>query len=194
MADEPLIGGLRALWQTQPTEGRAMSIQEVRDRSLKLQEEARRRVVRMYAAAAANAGLPLVLMWYLPQLRLALAWLIATAVFLTLFVWRRSALRTLAPAWTPSEGLTFYRRLLEHERDFRLDSVWWFTIGPALNILVLGGVYAASPFFRGTAPEIAGMAVIFTTHAVVLTLVARRLRGLAGKCQVELDELTAMTA
>ena len=38
MADEPLVRGLRALWQAQP-EGGVMSIEEVRDRSLKLQEE-----------------------------------------------------------------------------------------------------------------------------------------------------------
>jgi hypothetical protein len=189
MADEPLDRGLRALWQEQPTEGRTMSSEEVRDRSLKLQEKARRRITLMYAAAAGNIGLPLVLMWYLPHLRPALAWLIATAVFLLLFVRRRGALRTIAPAWTPAEGLTFYRRLLEHERDFQRDSVRWFTIGPALNILMLGFVYAASPLFHGTAPEIAVMTFIFATHAVVLTLIARRLRGMADKYQVELDEL-----
>jgi hypothetical protein len=133
-------------------------------------------------------------MWYLPQLRLALGWLVATAVFLMLFVRRRSALQTIAPVWTPAEGLTFYRRLLEHERDFRRDSVRWFTIGPGLNILMLGFVYAASPLFHGSAQEIAIMASIFATHAVVLTLIARRLRGLAGKCQSELDELASMTA
>ncbi len=189
MADEPLNRGLRALWQTQPTEGRVMSIEEVRDRSLKLQEEARRRVARMYAVAAANIGLPLVLMWFIPDLRPALAWLVVTAVFLMLFVRRRSALRTLAPAWTPAEGLTFYRHLLEHERDFQRDSVLWFTIGPALNILMLGFVYAASPLFHGTAPEIAAMTTIFATHVVVLAVIGRRLRGLADKCQVELDDL-----
>jgi hypothetical protein len=194
MADEPLDRGLRALWQTQPTEGRAMSIEEVRDRSLKLQEEARRRLVIMYAAAAGNIGLPLVLMWFLPHMRPALAWLIVTAVCLTIFVRRGNALRTVAPAWTPAEGLTFYRRLLEHERDFRRAMRRWFTIGPALNILILGAVYAASPLFHGTAPEIAVMAFILATHAVMLVLVARRLRGQADKCQVELDDLAATSA
>jgi hypothetical protein len=194
MADEPLVRGLRELWQAQPTEGRVMSIEEVRDRSLKLQEEARRRILRMYVIAAANAGLPLVLMWYLPHLRLALAWLIVTAVCLTLFVHRRSMLRTIGPALTPAEGLTFYRRLLERERDFHRDGTRWFTIGPALNILMLGVVYAASPLFHGTAPEIAVMTTIFATHVAVLAVVARRLRGRADKYQVELDELTSLTA
>ena len=171
-----------------------MSIDEVRNRSLKLQEEARRRITLMYVAGAGNIGLPLALMWYLPHLRLAFTWLIATAVFLILFVRRRCVLGTLAPSWTPAEGLTFYRRLLEHERDFRRGSVRWFTIGPALNILMLGLVYAASPLFRGTAPEIAAMAFIFVTHVVVLTFVARRMRGVADKCQMELDELASATA
>jgi hypothetical protein len=193
MADEPLDRGLRALWRTQPAEGGVMSLEQVRDRSRKLQEEARRRVVRMYAVAAANAGLPLLLMWYLPQLRLALAWLVVTAACLTLFIRQRSVLRTIAPALTPAEGLTFYSRLLEHERDFRRACSRWFTIGPALNILVLGGVYAASPLFRGTAPEIAFMAAIFATHVVVLALIARRLRGEAHQYQVELNALAAPT-
>lgn len=189
MADEPLDRGLRALWQTQPVEGRAMSIEEVRDRSLKLQEKARRRAVVMYVAAAGNIGMPLALMWFLPQLRLGLAWLILTAVSLTIFVRRRGAVQAIAPASTPAEGLTFYRRLLEHERDFHRESTRWFTIGPAVNILMLGAVYAASPLFHGTAPEIAVMASIFATHIVVLTLVARRMRGLADTCQMELNEL-----
>jgi hypothetical protein len=198
MADEPLVRGLQALWQTQPVEGAVMSLEEVRDRSRKLQEDARRRLARMYAIAVGNTALPLVLMWYLPQLRLALAWLVVTAVSLTLFVHRRSVLRTPRPALVaalaPAEGLTFYRRLLEHERDFHRDSTRWFTIGPAVNILVLGSVYAASPLFRGTAPEIAAMAVIAATHVVVLALVAKRLRSLAHKNQVELDELAMLAA
>jgi hypothetical protein len=194
MADEPLDRGLRALWQAQPTEGRVMSIEEVRDRSLKLQEEARRRVVRMYVIAAGNIGSPLVLMWFLPHLRPALAWLAATGVFLMWFVQRRSVLRTVAPAWTPAEGATFYRRLLEHERDFQRESSRWFTIGPALNILVLAAVYAASPLFRATVPEIAVMATILATHVVLLVIILKRLRGLAAKYQTELDELTTLTA
>ena len=121
-----------------------MSIDGVRNRSLKLQEEARRRITLMCVAGAGNIGLPLALMWYLPHLRLAFTWLIATAVFLMLFVRRRCVLGTLAPSWTPAEGLTFYRRLLEHERDFRRGSVRWFTIGPALNILMLGLVHAVA--------------------------------------------------
>jgi hypothetical protein len=192
MADEPLVRGLRALWQTQPTEGRGMSIEEVRDRSRKLQEAARLRLVRMYAAAVGNAGLPLILMWYLPHLRPALAWLVVTAGCLVLFVRRRSALRAVAPALTPAEGLTFYRRLLEQERDFHRHSTRWFTIGPAVNILVLGAAYAASPLFHGTAPEIAVLAVVAVTHAAVLTIVAKRMRRQAHKYQVELDELTTL--
>jgi hypothetical protein len=38
------------------------------------------------------------------------------------------------------------------------------------------------------------MALVFVTHLVVLTLVARRMRGLADKCQMELNELAATTA
>ena len=76
---------------------------------------------------------------------------------------------------TAAQGLVFYRHLLERERDFRRDSARWFTIGPALNIIALSLGYISSPLFHGTGGEIAVMALILATHAIVLTLVARRM-------------------
>ena len=193
MADEPLSDP-RALWQNQPTEGVSMSVDAVRRKSQHLQDNARRRIAAFYAMGAANAGIPLVLMWFLPELRLGLGYLVLTAVFLVSFVRRRSGSRTVSPSMTPAQGLAFYRDLLARERDFRRDSTRWFTIGPALNIVVLSLVYVASPLFHGTTAELAVIGMILATHVVVLARIAPRLRNEARKFQTEIDALDGLAA
>ena len=193
MADEPLSDP-RALWQNQPTEGVSMSIDAVRRKSQQLQDNARRRIAAIYAMGAANAGIPLVLMWFLPELRLGLGYLVLTAVFLVSYVRRRSGFRTVSPSMTPAEGLAFYRDLLARERDFRRDSTRWFTIGPALNIIVLSLVYIASPLFHGTTAELAVIGMILATHVVVLARIGPRLRNEARKFQTEIDALEGLAA
>ena len=193
MADEPLSDP-RALWQNQPTEGVSMSVDAVRRKSQQLQDNARRRIAAFYAMGAANAGIPLVLMWFLPELRLGLGYLMLTAVFLVSYVRRRSGFRTVSPSMTPAEGLAFYRDLLARERDFRRDSTRWFTIGPALNIIVLSLVYIASPLFHGTTAELAVIGMILATHVVVLARIGPRLRNEARKFQTEIDALEGLAA
>ena len=187
MANEWPALDVRALWQHQLAEGGSMSASEVRRRSEEIQEKARRRVTGIYLIGAGNAGLPLILMWFLPELRVGLAYLVLTAIFLVLYVRRRSVFRTVSPTMTAAEGLVFYRHLLERERDFRRDNTRWFTIGPALNIVALALVYITSPLFHGTAAEIAVIALVMTTHVVVLTRVAQKMRALAQRYQMELE-------
>ena len=191
MADEPLSDP-RALWQNQPTEGVSMSVDAVRRKSQQLQNNARRRIAAFYAMGAANAGIPLVLMWFLPELRLGLGYLVLTAVFLVSYVRRRSGFRTVSPSMTPAEGLAFYRDLLARERDFRRDSTRWFTIGPALNIIVLSLAYIASPLFHGTTAELAVIGMILATHVVVLARIGPRLRNEARNFQTEIDALEGL--
>jgi len=193
VADEPQSDP-RALWQNQPTEGVSMSADAVRRKSDQLQDSARRRIAAFYAMGAANAGIPLVVMWFLPELRLGLGYLVLTAVFLVAFVRRRSGSRTVSPSMTPAQGLAFYRDLLARERDFRRDSTRWFTIGPALNIVVLSLVYVASPLFHGTTAELAVIGMILATHVVVLARIAPRLRNEARKFQTEIDALDGLAA
>ena len=186
MADEPLAPDVRALWQHQVTEGGSMSATEVRRRAGELQEKARRRVAAIYMSGAGNAGIPLVLMWFLPELRLGLGYLVVTALVLvgTSVV---AASSDRVPERDRRAGARVYRHLLERERDFRRDSARWFTIGPALNIIALILVYISSPLFHGSVGEIAVMALIVTTHAIVLTLVARRMGEEARRYQTELE-------
>lgn len=125
-----------------------MSVAEVRRRSQELQDRARRRLAAIYVGGVGNAGIPLILMWFLPELRLALGYLVVTALFLVSFVRHRSTVQAVSPEMTAAQGLAFYRQALERERDVRRDSTWWFTVGPALNILILGLAYIRSPLFH----------------------------------------------
>jgi hypothetical protein len=184
------VPDVRALWQTLPGEGGNMSLADVRRKSQELRDRARRRVVAFYTMGAINAGLPLVLMWFLPELRWGLAYLAVTALFLVAYVRRRSALRLMPANMTAAQGLAFYRRLLERERDFRRESTWWFTIGPGLNIIVLMAVYTMSPLFHGTPMNLSIVGLILATHVVVLTRVAQRLRREAHTYQIDLDGLS----
>ena len=102
-----------------------MSVDAVRRKSEQLQDNARRRSAAFYAMGAANAGIPLVLMWFLPELRLGLGYLVLTAVFLVSYVRRRSGFRTVSTSMTPAQGIAFCRDLLTRERDFRRHSTRW---------------------------------------------------------------------
>jgi hypothetical protein len=190
MSNESSVRDVRALWQTQPGEGGNMSVADVQRKSQQLQEKARRRAMAFYVMGAMNGGLPLLLMWFLPELRWGLGYLAITAVFLVAFVQRRSAFRLMPANMTAAQGLAFYRRLLERERDFRTESTWWFTVGPGLNIIVLTLVYTMSPLFHRTPMELSIVAMTLVTHVIVLTRVAQKLRGEARTYQIALDGLT----
>jgi hypothetical protein len=189
MVDEPAVPDARALWQNQSTEGKGMSVDEVRRKSQSIEEQTRRRVLGIYLMGAANAGLPLILMWFVPGLRVGLAYLALTALALIFFVRRRSTSRVMPPELSPEQSVAFYRQLLERERDYRRESARWFTIGPGLNIIVLGLVYISSPLFHGTRPEFLLIGAVALTHVVVLTRIARRLMKEARRYQLELDAL-----
>jgi hypothetical protein len=192
--NEPPVPGLHALWQNQHTEADRVSADDIRRKSERLQDTARRRIMAFYLMAAGNAGIPLALMWFLPELRLALGYLVATAVVLVSYVRRRSALLTLPPAAAHAQGLAFFRELLARERDYRRDGTRWFTIAPALNILVLSAVYVRSALFHGTAVELALIAVVVATHAVLLARIVQRLRGEVRAFQRQIDALDGLTA
>jgi hypothetical protein len=168
-----------------------MSVTEVDRRSRELQDQARRRLAAIYVAGAGNAGIPLILMWFLPELRLALGYLVVTAIFLVSFVRRRSTVQAVSPAMTADQGLAFYRQALQRERDTRRDSAWWFTVGPSLNLLILGFAYLRSPLFHWTMPELIGAAAILVTHVIVLARLVQKLRAEARTYQLELDLLPA---
>lgn len=187
--NERPVDGVRTLWQNQPVDGSPMSASDVRRKSEELEKKTQRRLRAMYVIGAANAGLPLILMWFLPELRLALAYLVLTAAVLVFYVRRRSAARAISPDMTVAQGRAFYRQLLERERDFRRSSVKWFTIGPSLNIIVLTFAYVSTRAFHAAPAALAIIAVVLVTHVVVLTSIAKKLSAEARRYQSELNEI-----
>jgi len=187
--NERPVDGVRTLWQNQPVDGSPMSASDVRRKSEELEKKTRRRQRGMYVIGAAEAGVPLILMWFLPELRLALAYLVLTAAVLVFYVRRRSAARAISPDMTVAEGRAFYRQLLERERDFRRSSIKWFTIGPTLNIIVLTFAYVSTPAFHATTAALAVIAVVLVTHVVVLIRISKKLNAEARKYQSELNKI-----
>jgi len=94
-----------------------------------------------------------------------------------------------AAAKRTAQRRTFYRYLLERERDFRRNSARWFTIGPALNGIALTLVYISSPVFHGTQVQVALIASDLVTTVTVLTHLARKFAADARRYQSELDEV-----
>jgi hypothetical protein len=166
-----------------------MSTQRIRERSQTLMARRRRRLAIIYASGAGNIGLAIALMWVQAELRLALAYLTVTAIVLMTWTQRRNARRALGPEDASIDGVSFYQRLLERERDFHRDSARWFIIGPALNLVVLGLIYIASPLFHGRPAELLAMAVVAIAHYGVLSLARERLQREARANQHELDAL-----
>jgi hypothetical protein len=189
MVNDPAGTDVRALWQSQQPDGGRMSASDVHRHSEELQKKARRRLMGMYIIGAANAGLPVILMWFLPELRLGLGYLAVTAAILVFYVRRRTIVRPISPEMTVSDGRAFYRHLLERERDFRRNSARWFTIGPGLNIIVLTSVYVSSSLFHGAPAELAVIAAVLLAHVVVLTGVSMKLTAEATRYQSELEKM-----
>jgi len=189
MVNDPAGDDVRALWQSQQAEEHRMSASDIQRESEELQKKARQRLVGMYVIGAANGGLPVILMWFLPELRLGLGYLAVTAAMLVLYVRHRTIVRPISPDVTVADGRAFYRHLLEHERDFRRNSARWFTIGPGLNIIVLTAVYVSSSLFHGARAELVAIAGVLVTHVVVLIGVFRKLTAEATRYQSELDKV-----
>jgi len=103
-------------------------------------------------------------------------------------------LLTPPPAAAHAQGLAFLRELLARERDYRREGTRWFTIGPALNIIVLCAVYVRSSLFHGTAVELAVIGDVVVTHAVLLARIVQRLRGEVRAFQRQIDALDGLTA
>ena len=125
-------------------------------------------------------------MWFLPELRLGLGYLVVTALVLVAYVRRRSLFRTVSPDMTAAQGLVFYRHLLERERISSGQRALVHHWSRAEYHRAQPGLYQQSAFPRHRG-EIAVMALILATHAIVLTLVAGRMGEEARRYQTELE-------
>ena len=138
---------VQTLWQRQPLEARPLSIDDVRRRARALDAKVRRQDAIMILSAIVNTGAFVAVMWYLPQLRIVAAIIIATVIAIVIQYRRRrpsrQAIDYLMSA-TSNPCVDFYRTALVRKRDMARQLWIWF-MPPAIlgqAALIIGFVIA----------------------------------------------------
>jgi Flp pilus assembly protein TadB len=163
MADELRPDDLCRLWQDQPVENAAMSLEEIRDKAQKFRARIRRRNLREYLAAVVVV---IAFAYYIykftdPLIRIGSGLVIAGAMWTMYQLHRRTAPRSLPAGLALVGSLEFYRQELIRQRD-ALHSVWVWYILPMTPGLVV--------FIAGTRPTRALMVAPFVGTLTAVSL------------------------
>jgi hypothetical protein len=186
MSDERVSDRLQRLWQDQPAQGRAMSVDELRDRSQRLTRIIRRRNLREYAAAAVAIVVFGYMAWKapLPMMRAAAVVSVAAVIFVVYHLHRHSAARAMAADMALTSCLAFHRGELERQRDL-LRGVWKWYLGPMIPGLIL---FSLGPVLAH--PEHASRALsIFAGSLGLFALIGEANRYAANRLQARIDAL-----
>ena len=173
-----------------------MSIDDVRRRARALDGKIRRQDAIMILCAVVNTGAFGAVMWFLPNLRIVAAIVIATVIAIVLQYRRRRPSRNAidyltSTAFNPC--VDFYRTALVRKRDMARQLWTWF-MPPAIlgqAALIIGFVIAPPNVPR----RIVLMALPFwiLTDVVVFVFGWRNAQREAKTMQRELDSLDSMT-
>ena len=181
---------MQEIWQSQPTEGIKMSVEEIRQRAGKLERKVRMRNLREYIGALiAAAGLTyfFVRVHDVP-VRIALAMLLAGLAYLAYQLHHRGSSNELPSAMGSTGWLQFYRGQLERQRDF-LRGIWRWYLGP-----LIPGMVALSVAALIEHPHLHNLRNMFFSNAftAVLCVLIWKLNQWAANClQKQIDELYA---
>jgi hypothetical protein len=187
---------VQTLWQTQPLEARPLSIDDVRRRARALDAKVRRQDAIMILSAIVNTGAFVAVMWYLPQLRIVAAIIIATVIVIVSQYRRRRPSRQAIDYLTSDSSnpcADFYRTALVRKRDMARQLWTWF-MPPAIlgqAALIIGFVIAPPNVPR----RLVLMALPFwiLIDVVIFGFGWRNARREAKKMERELDALDSMT-
>ena len=186
MSDVQPGGGVQDLWQGQPAEGGALSLDELRTRARWVERRIRRRNRREYVAAVVavigfGGGA-----WIAPTplIRIGAGLLVATAVFIAYHIHRWGSARTMPADMALTSSLQFYRRELERQRDL-LRGVWKWYLLPCVPGLVLFNVGVA----RIRPEGIARLGITAIVTLAVFVFLSELNRRAANKIQARLDAL-----
>src|SRR5438132_173612 len=130
MADELRPDDLCRVWQNQPVENVAMSLEEIRNRAQQFRAKIQRRNLREYLAAVFVVA---VFAFYIykfpnPLIRIGSGLIIAGALWAIYQLHRRTAPRNLPTGLALVGSVEFYRQELVRQRD-ALHSVWtWYLL------------------------------------------------------------------
>ena len=190
MPDDPSGNDLRTIWQNQPVEPSAMTLETIRRKARKLHAKTRRELLGNIVAAPLGvvvfAGLGAAIFddpLQRTAFALALAWALAGQYFLHRGMWSA----TLPGDAALTTGLEFYRREIERRRYlFRRVLQWSFgpmvlAIGALLLPIVTGGT-AERGAYRNMIPFLTLLAVWLGGFFIVRVRQQRQL-------QREIEEL-----
>ena len=182
------------VWQTLPSDGRLMSLDDLRRRARAMDAKVRRQDAIMAISAVVNVGAFAAVMWFLPHLRIVAALVIATAITIVAgYVRRRPSRRAIDYMAATSPCADFYRTALMRKRDMAMQLWTWF-MPPAIL-----GQAALIVGFVITPPNIPRRVVLMALPLWILIDVLifgfgwRNAQREARTMQHELDVLDSMT-
>jgi hypothetical protein len=176
------------LWQSQPEEGVAMSLDEIRKRVRKFETQIRRRNTREYLAATVAAVVLGAVVWFLPGPleRLGAALMLLGLGYVVVRLRAVGASRDLPVEASASACLHFYRQEVARQRDLLREAASWHIAAFLPGVILL---------FIGTSmkvPDRIGIAILIasaTLAAAVLAVVSALNAREANRLQRELEGL-----
>lgn len=191
MSDEsPQDRRVKELWQSQPTEGIQMSIDQIRMSAGKFEHKIHWRNVREYVTAIALVVFFSFELWRAGPLlvRTGFALLIAGTSYLIWHLLSKGSWRPLPEDAAITTCIEFQRHQLEQQRDL-LTSVWRWYLGPLLPgmaVLLFAFGRANPGHLKHPAFVVLPEALFFVAVSVAIAMVNGRA---ARKLQRQIDEL-----
>ena len=180
MNDERVPDHLQRLWQGQPEQGRAMSLDELRYRSRRLTRAVSRRNLIEYVAGAVVVVVLGRAAWKAPFLamRLGSGLIVAATIFVVYYLRRYGGAKAMPLDMAATSCLAFHRGELERQRDL-LRSVWkWYLLpfAPGMILVYLGPVLAHPELAARAAWPAAGTVLLFVCIGALNRYGAKRIQ------------------
>ena len=177
--------GLQNLWQTQPCEPSAMSIDEIRLKADTFRKRIGRRNRREYIAGAAVVLVFTGYMLFLPGqlVKIGSATCVAAGIFVTWYLYRKGSPGPAPTDMAVSSGIAFHRKELERERDL-LRTFWLWNLAPFVPGLAVT--------LAGLLPDVRYLIPALILNIGVFAFFWQRNARSARKLQREIDDLSSL--
>lgn len=191
MSDEsPQDRRMKELWQSQPTEGVQVSIDQIRVSARRFERKIQGRNLREYAAAIVVVAFASFEFWRAGDVvvRIGFGLMIAGTFYLIWHLLSKGTWRPLPEDAALSSCIEFQRRQLEQQRDL-LNSVWRWYLGPLIPsvAMLLFAFGRANPgHLKHPALVVVPEAMFFVAVCVAIALLNGRA---ARRLQRQIDEL-----
>lgn len=190
MSDESSRDRMKELWQSQPTEGIRMSIDQIRMSAGRFERRIHRRNLREYISVIAAVAFCSFGFWRTGDLvvRIGFCLLVVGAFYLIWQMLSKGSWQPLPEDAGLANCIEFQRRQLAQQRDL-LRSVWrWYLapLVPGMAVLLFAFARANPGHLQHPALVVVPEAMFFVAVSVGIVLVNARA---AGRLQRKIDEL-----